>query len=153
MNTNSLTLFSNLLVILLFASVARPATAQVTVQLPSVSVFDVRTVVSVPDGGTVYLGGVSRTGYGSISRGVPLLSNIPGAGRLFKNRAIGRETSNSGMSISAKILSLQEMEEDLMAAYRAGEKERRARDRNGPIAIQRKADFLSRHIGRRRKDR
>ena len=129
------------------------AEAQVSVQLPSVSVFDVRTVVSVPDGGTMYLGGIRRSASGSVSRGVPLLSNIPGAGRLFKNRAIGRETTQAGMSVSAKILSLQEMEEDLMGAYQAQQRIRQAQDRNGPVAIQRKADFITRHIGRRRKPR
>src|ERR1700752_3678368 len=71
---------------------AEKASSQ-TVQLPTVHSFTVQTTVMVPDGGTMLLGSIGRSAMGETLRGVPLLGNIPGAGRLFKNRAIGQETS------------------------------------------------------------
>ena len=48
-----------------------------TVQLPTVSSFYVLTTVSVPDGGTVLLGGIKRLSEGRNEFGVPLLDKIP----------------------------------------------------------------------------
>ena len=56
-----------------------------TVQLPTFQSFSVQTTVSVPDRGSIYLGGVNRAGYRSTSSGVPGLSRLPGAGRLFRD--------------------------------------------------------------------
>ena len=62
-----------------------------TVQLPSFSFVTVTTTVSVPDGGTVLLGGIKRLQEGRTERGVPMLSKLPYINRLFKNVGIGRE--------------------------------------------------------------
>src|SRR5262249_37127733 len=63
-----------------------------TVQLPSFSFITVTTTVSVPDGGTVLLGGIKRLSEGRNEFGVPILSKVPYLNRLFKNVGIGRET-------------------------------------------------------------
>ena len=63
----------------------------VTVQLPSFPFVAVVTTVSVPDGGTVLLGGIKRLSEGRNEFGVPLLSKVPYINRLFRNVGIGRE--------------------------------------------------------------
>ncbi len=63
----------------------------VTVQLPTFSFTTVTTTVSVPDGGTVLLGGIKRLSEGRNEFGVPILDEIPYLNRLFKNVGIGRE--------------------------------------------------------------
>ena len=51
--------------------------AGTTVQHPSFVNTSVSTTVSVPDGGTILLGGIKRMREGRIERGVPILSKIP----------------------------------------------------------------------------
>ena len=62
-------------------------------QLPTFAFITVTTTVSVPDGGTVLLGGIKRLSEGRNERGVPLLSKMPYVNRLFRNVGIGRETA------------------------------------------------------------
>ncbi len=47
------------------------------IQLPRVSVKSIETFASVPDGGTLLLGGLSRANEGEGSAGVPILNDIP----------------------------------------------------------------------------
>ena len=63
-----------------------------TVQLPTFAQTSVSTTVSVPDGGTVLLGGIKRLAEGRNERGMPILGKLPYISRLFKNVGIGRET-------------------------------------------------------------
>jgi general secretion pathway protein D len=84
-----------------------------TVQLPSFSFFTVSTTVSVPDGGTVLLGGVKRLSEGRNEFGVPVLSKIPYVNRLFRNVGIGRETQSLMMMVTPRII-IQEEEEALL---------------------------------------
>jgi len=122
-----------LLVVLACACGASVAPAQV-VQLPTYRVFSVGTSVSVPDGGAAYLGGVTRGAWGSSSRGVPGLSQVPGLNRLFTNRGIGSSVSSSHAYATATIIDHAEMDRMLLSeagARRgefevAGEIERRA---------------------------
>jgi type II secretory pathway component GspD/PulD (secretin) len=116
-----------------------------TVQLPTITGFNVQTTVIVPDGGTMLLGSVNRSSMGSTSRGVPLLSNIPGAGRLFRNRGIGQETSSGTATVSAQIISLRELEPAVLAE---GERRLQAAVGTTDPQTQRQAEFLSRNIGR-----
>ena len=82
----------------------------VTIQLPTLGFTTVSTVVSVPDGGTILLGGIKRQREQRIERGVPFLSNIPYVSRLFKNVGIARETSSLMMMVTPRII-IQEEEE------------------------------------------
>lgn len=120
-----------------------------TIQLPSVRVFQINTAVSVPDGGSMLLGGVSRSGYGSSSFGVPLLGNVPLAGRPFRNQASGSYFSSGMARAHVTILSNAEMEADVLAEANRRELLRTTIDPNGMPAVQRRADFISRNIGRR----
>jgi general secretion pathway protein D len=82
-----------------------------TVQLPTFEVISVATTVSVPDGGTVLMGGIKRLSEGRNEFGVPLLSKIPYVDRLFRNVGIGR-TSRSLMMMVTPHIIIQEEEED-----------------------------------------
>lgn len=85
----------------------------VTVQLPSFQFVAVVTTVSVPDGGTVLLGGIKRLSEGRDEFGVPLLSKVPYINRLFKNVGIGRTTDSLMMMVTPRII-IQEEEEERM---------------------------------------
>ncbi len=87
-------------------------TQGITIQLPVVGFTSVNTVVSVPDGGTVLLGGIKRMSEGRLESGIPFLSNIPYVNRLFKNVGIGQETSNLMMMVTPRIIIQKELEED-----------------------------------------
>jgi general secretion pathway protein D len=82
-----------------------------TVQLPTFQVITVSTTVSVPDGGTVLLGGIKRLAEARNEFGVPLLSKVPYIDRLFRNVGIGRETDSLMMMVTPHII-IQEEEED-----------------------------------------
>jgi hypothetical protein len=88
-------------------------------------VFSVGTTVSVPDGGAAYLGGVTRGAWGSSSRGVPGLSQVPGLNRLFTNRGIGSSVSSSHAYATATVIDHAEIDRMLLAeaAARRGELE------------------------------
>jgi general secretion pathway protein D len=69
--------------------------------------------VSVPDGGTVLLGGIKRLSEGRNEFGVPLLSKVPYINRLFKNVSIGRDTDSLMMMVTPRIIIQEEEEERL----------------------------------------
>jgi general secretion pathway protein D len=85
-----------------------------TVQLPTFNFVTVTTTVSVPDGGTVLLGGIKRLSEGRKERGVPVLSKIPYINRLFKNVGIGRTTSSLMMMVTPRIIIQEEEEQKLL---------------------------------------
>ncbi len=85
-----------------------------TVQLPTFNFVTVTTTVSVPDGGTVLLGGIKRLSEGRNERGVPVLSKIPYINRLFKNVGIGRTTSSLMMMVTPRIIIQEEEEQKLV---------------------------------------
>ncbi|TWT90686.1 outer membrane porin HofQ [Pseudobythopirellula maris] len=87
--------------------------AGTTVQLPTFQFVSVTTTVSVPDGGTVLLGGIKRLSEGRREFGVPLLSKVPYINRLFKNVGIGRETDSLMMMVTPRIIIQEEEEERL----------------------------------------
>ncbi|MEX2175482.1 MAG: hypothetical protein WD872_14055 [Pirellulaceae bacterium] len=84
-----------------------------TVQLPTLAFTSVSTTVSVPDGGTVLLGGVKRLREGRNERGVPLLSKVPYISRLFRNVGIGRDANSLMMMVTPRIIIQEEEEEKL----------------------------------------
>ena len=84
-----------------------------TLQLPVYSNLTVTTVVSVPDGGTVLLGGIKRLREGRNMAGVPILNKIPYISRLFKNSGVGRETESVMLMVTPRII-IQEEEEELI---------------------------------------
>lgn len=84
-----------------------------TVQLPTFAFTSVITTVSVPDGGTVLLGGIKRLREGRNERGIPLASKIPYISRLFRNVGIGRDAQSLMMMVTPRIIIQEEEEEKL----------------------------------------
>ena len=84
-----------------------------TVQLPQFAFTSVSTTVSVPDGGTILLGGIKRLQEGRNEQGVPVLSKFPYINRLFKNVGIGRTTQSLMMMVTPRIIIQEEEEERL----------------------------------------
>lgn len=89
----------------------------ITVQQPVVERVTVLTTVSVPDGGTILLGGIKRLKEGRNMAGVPILNKIPYVSRLFKNTGVGRETESLMLMITPRII-IQEEEEELLGLPR-----------------------------------
>ncbi len=129
-----------------------------TVQLPTFNFTTASTTATVPDGGTGLLGGIMRASEGSVTRGVPLLSKIPGVNRLFKNRGIGRDVSNWNQTVVPRIIILEEEEffqtgvspETLSGMGGGGA----GRGFGGAVdpKVASKAEFITRNIGRRNVD-
>jgi len=91
-----------------------------TIQLPVFSFTTVTTTVSVPDGGTVLLGGIKRLSEQRIEQGVPVLSKVPYINRLFRNVAIARQASSLMMMVTPRIIIQEEEEEKLgIAGFRS----------------------------------
>ncbi len=84
-----------------------------TIQLPIVGITTISTTVTVPDGGTVLLGGVKTMREQRIEYGVPVLSKIPMINRLFRNIGVGRDTTSLMMMVTPRIIILEEEEERL----------------------------------------
>ena len=84
-----------------------------TIQLPRFNFTTVITTVTVPDGGTVLLGGVKRLNEERKEFGVPVLSKTPLINRLFRNIGIGRVTSSLMLMVTPRIIILEEEEERL----------------------------------------
>jgi hypothetical protein len=93
--------------------VAAGAVGTTTIQQPVFEVVNVTTTVSVPDGGTVLLGGIKRLREGRSMAGVPILNKIPYISRLFKNTGVGRETESLMLMVTPRII-IQEEEEELL---------------------------------------
>ena len=84
-----------------------------TVQLPTFAFTTVTTTVSVPDGGTVLLGGIKRLSEERRENGVPILSKLPYVNRLFTNIGTGKSSSSLMMMVTPRII-IQEEEEALL---------------------------------------
>ncbi len=87
--------------------------AGVSVQQPVFASIQISTTVSVPDGGTVVMGGIKRLSEGRKEYGTPILNKIPFINRLFMNSAIGRQSESIMMMVTPRIL-IQEEEEAYM---------------------------------------
>ncbi len=81
------------------------------IQLPTVTVTRVRTSVTVPDQGTILLGGQRLVTEFDIETGVPVLSKIPVLNRFFTNRIESKEEQTLLILIKPTILIQSEEEE------------------------------------------
>ena len=96
-----------LLALAMVGMATAPAWAQpaIAVQLPTFSFFSTNTTVSVPDRGSVYLGGVNRAQSGLNEARSPLLPFAP-----FRNRGMSTGASAAGASASVYIHDFQAMD-------------------------------------------
>jgi general secretion pathway protein D len=78
----------------------------------------VSTTVTVPDQGTVLLGGQRLTQEIEVESGVPVLSKIPFINRFFNNRSMSREERTLLMLIRPQILIQNETEDKFFPGLR-----------------------------------
>lgn len=93
------------------------------VMLPDQTFATVRTTVSVPDGGTVLIGGLKQVGEEELEAGVPVLSKIPVLKRAFSNTTTVKDTRTLLILLKSKIIIQKEAEEEAfptMASNSAG---------------------------------
>ncbi|MHC4916981.1 MAG: hypothetical protein ACYTGB_15985 [Planctomycetota bacterium] len=81
--------------------------------LPEIEVRTIRTVVTVPDGGTVLLSGLMSERQSDQHQGIPLLMNLPVVGRLFGNNFKDIERRNLLILVTAKLILFAEEERRL----------------------------------------
>ena len=90
--------------------------AEYTVTVPETEISQVMTRVSVPDGGTLLLGGQKITAEVEKEAGVPVLSKIPVLGRLFGNRSKIKDEKILLILVKPTIILQEEREAEAIAA-------------------------------------
>ncbi len=91
----------------------RGATSEAEIQLPELQVQSIRTTVSVPDKGTILLGGQRRFEEVEIESGVPILSKMPIINRFFTNRIDSEQELTLVMLMRPEIV-IQSENEDIL---------------------------------------
>ncbi len=86
------------------------------IQQPVVNTITIDTTVSVPDGGTVVMGGLKRLSESRSEYGPPILSKIPYINRLFKNVGYGRSAESLLIMVTPRII-IQEEEEERQTGF------------------------------------
>lgn len=72
---------------------------------PVFSTREISTEVTVFDGATVVMGGLTRDEVKSVNDSVPVLGNIPGLGRLFRSEGETRQKRNLLVFVTANLVS------------------------------------------------
>lgn len=85
-----------------------PGGSPVLIELPELEVQSVSTAVTVPDGGTVLLGGLSRIRNVERRAEVPWLASIPLVGFFFKTEGYNDEKSSLMIMIRAQITDVKD---------------------------------------------
>jgi type II secretory pathway component GspD/PulD (secretin) len=80
-------------------------------QQPVVNTMHVENTVTVPDGGTVLLGGLKKVSEGPAEFGPPVLSKVPYVNRLFKNVGTCRETQAVYVLVTPRVIVVDKEEE------------------------------------------
>ena len=80
----------------------------------------INTTVSIPDGGTVLLGGQKLVGEFEVEAGVPILSKIPILKRAFTNTTTVKDTLTMLILMKAKIIIQKEAEEEAFPSMATG---------------------------------
>ncbi len=81
------------------------------IQLPTLSSQRVQTTVSVPDGGTLLIGGQKLASETEVEAGVPVLSKIPLLKRAYSSRTMIKDEQTLLILIKPKIIIQSEQEE------------------------------------------
>jgi type II secretory pathway component GspD/PulD (secretin)/TolA-binding protein len=87
-----------------------------TIAYPETEISRVETRVSVPDGGTLLLGGQKLTAEIEKESGVPVLSKIPFLGRVFSNRSKVKDEKILLILVRPTIILQEEAEAEAIAA-------------------------------------
>lgn len=90
------------------------------VQLPTLSAQRVQTVVSVPDGGTLLIGGQKVASETEVEAGVPVLSKIPILKRAYSSRSMVKDEQTLLILVKPKILIHTEQEQLAFPSFDEG---------------------------------
>jgi tetratricopeptide (TPR) repeat protein/Flp pilus assembly secretin CpaC len=82
----------------------------ISIQLPEVTRQTVRTTLTMPDGGTMMLGGMRLVERQNLRSTVPLLGSLPGLSWLFSRNGTSVQNRKIIILIRAKIVLMEEME-------------------------------------------
>jgi tetratricopeptide (TPR) repeat protein len=82
----------------------------ISIQLPEVTRQTVRTTLTMPDGGTIMLGGMRLVERQNLRSTVPLLGSLPGLSWLFSRNGTSVQNRKILILIRAKIVVMEEME-------------------------------------------
>lgn len=80
--------------------------------IPQITYHTVRTTVTIPDRGSILLGGMNRSGTARAHTGVPFLSHIPFLGRLFSSTGRTEQEYKEFIYVSADLILLEEIEKN-----------------------------------------
>lgn len=87
----------------------------ISIQLPEVTLQRVRTTVTIPDGGSMMLGGMRLVERQNLRSTVPLLGSLPGLSWLFSRNGTSVQNRKVLILIRAKIVLMEEHEPEAMA--------------------------------------
>ncbi len=87
----------------------------ISIQLPEVTLQKVRTTVTMPDGGTMMLGGMRLVERQNLRSTVPLLGSLPGLSWLFSRNGTSVQNRKILILIRARIVLMEEMEPNPMS--------------------------------------
>lgn len=82
----------------------------ISIQLPEVTLQRVRTTVTMPDGGTMMLGGMRLVERQNLRSTVPLLGSLPGLSWLFSRQGTSVQNRKILILIRARIILMEEHE-------------------------------------------
>lgn len=85
--------------------------------IPSKTTTQLETRMLVPDGQTVFLGGLIRRNTQETREGVPVLGDLPGVGGLFSNRARKTSATEIVVLITPKLVDFRNNEWDKTPIY------------------------------------
>ncbi len=88
-----------------------PVAGSGLIQLPNITRQVLECTVSVPDGGTLLLGGQRLAGENEREMGIPVISKIPILNRAFTNKSLVRDESTLLILVKPEIIIQQEYEE------------------------------------------
>lgn len=80
----------------------------VDLQNPVTKVVEFETNATLPDGGTILIGGMLQDQSSEKITGIPIMSSLPYAGRLFRTNFENRAGMNRVIMVSAKIVQLDD---------------------------------------------
>ena len=81
------------------------------IEAPEIEITEAKATVSVPDGGTLLMGGQRIVGEIEVEAGVPVLSKVPFLKRFFTNRSKAKDERTLLILIKPTII-IQNEEED-----------------------------------------
>jgi len=82
-----------------------------SIEVPEAEITEIKTTVSVPDRGTLLMGGQRLVGEVEVEAGVPVLSKIPFLNRIFTNRSTVKDERTLLILIKPTIIIQSEEEE------------------------------------------